>query len=124
MSGTRRDHLARGDEEVHREIVRQHGDPLGNHLERVHGGEDGRRLPDLPFLAQESVLQVAVAATLPEPRPVTPDGDRAADDEIDGPHLAGRHRTTMAAGAGNARGEQRSLPEPLRIDLDEALLHA
>src|SRR5882672_1161942 len=32
----RRDYLARGDEEVGGKIVRQHGDPLGGHLERVH----------------------------------------------------------------------------------------
>src|SRR2546428_997722 len=118
------DHLRGGDEEVDGQVVRQHGDPLDDHLEGVDGGQDRRRLAHLALFAQEPVLEVAVAAALAEPRAVAPDRDRAAHDQVDGPHLARRHRAPPAAGAGDARRERRLLAEALRVDLDEALLGA
>src|SRR5437870_10671166 len=84
--------------------------------------EDRRRLPDLPFLAQQAVLEVAVAAALAEPRAIAPDGNRATHHEIDGPHLARRHRAPIAARAGEAARQHDLLAETLRIDLDETLL--
>ena len=96
------------DEEVDGQVVRQHRDALGDDLERVHRGEDRRRLADLALLAQEPVLEIAVAAALAEASPVASHGDRAADDEIDRPHLARRDGAAVAARAGDARREQRA----------------
>src|SRR5262245_23642702 len=90
----------------------------------MHRGEDGRRFADLALLAQETVLEVAVPAALADTRPVAPHPDRAAHDQVDGPHLPRRHRSAVAARAGDARGERGALAEALRIDLDEALLGA
>src|SRR5439155_1688133 len=118
------DHLGGGDEEVDGQVVRQHSDPLDDHLEGVDGGQDRRRLAHLALFPQEPVLEVAVAAALAEPRAVAPDRDRAAHDQVDGPHLARRHRAPPAAGAGDARRQRRLLAEALRVDLDEALLGA
>ena len=67
-------------------------DAFGEDLQRVDGGEDGRRLADLSLLAQEPVLEVAVAAALADARPVAADADRAAHDQVDRSHLARRRR--------------------------------
>src|SRR5437867_3261246 len=120
----RSDHLGGGDEEVDGQVVRQHGDPLGDHLERMDGGQDRGRLAHLALFAQEPVLEVAVAAALAEPRAVAPYRDRAAHDQVDRPHLARRHAAPVTAGAGDAGRERRLLAEALRVDLDEALLGA
>src|SRR5690242_14420900 len=64
VCGTRRDDLRRRDEEVDRQVVRQHGDALRDDLERVHRGEDRGGLADLALFTEESVFQVAVAAAL------------------------------------------------------------
>ena len=93
-------------------------------LQRMHRGEDRRRLADLAFLAQEAVLEVAVAAALADARAVATDADRPAHDQVDRAHLARRHRAAVPAGAGDARRERGALPEALRVDLDEALLGA
>ena len=61
---------------------------------------------------------------MPTRAPSRPDADRPAHDEIDGTHLARRHGPPVAARAGDAGRERGALPEPLRVDLDEALLGA
>src|SRR5689334_14282608 len=124
MRGTRCDDLRRRDEKIDRQVVRQHGDALRDDLERVHRGEDRSGLADLALFTEESVFQVAVPAALADPGTVAPDTDRAAYDEIDGPHLARRDRAAVLAGAADARGERGPFTEPLRVDLDEALLGA
>src|SRR5438034_1801803 len=117
-------YLGGGDQEVDGQVVRQHADPLGDHLKWVDGGQDGRRLAHLAFFSEETVFQVAVAAALAEPRAVAAHRDRAAHHQIDGTHLARRYGAPVAAGAGDARRERRLLAEALRVDLDEALLGA
>src|SRR5690349_19282721 len=67
VRGTRRDDFGRRDEEIDRKVVRQHRDALGDDLEPVDGGEDRGRLADLAFLAQQSVLEVAIAAAFADP---------------------------------------------------------
>src|SRR5439155_10772110 len=110
------------DQEVDGKVVRQHREPLGRDLQGMHRGEDGRRLAYLTLLAEEAVLEVAISAALADASPVAPDRHRAAYDEVDRSHLARRDRTTVVAGAVDAGRERRPLAEPLRVDLDEALL--
>ena len=74
-----------------RQIVREHADALGEDLQRMDRGQDGRRVADLSLLAQDAVLEVAVAAALADARAVAADADRAAHDQVDGTHLARRH---------------------------------
>src|SRR4029077_18251658 len=78
----------------------------------------------LALLAQEPVLEVAVAATLADTGAVASHPDRPAHDEIDRTHLARRHGPPVAARPGDAGRERGAPPEPLRVDLDEALLGA
>src|SRR5262249_54296666 len=118
MCGARGDDLERRHQEVHGQIVRKHGDALGDDLQRVNGGEDRGGLPHLPFLAQQPVLEVAVAAPLPDTRAVAADAHGATDDEVDRAHLAWCDGATVPACAGDAGGERGTLPEALRIDLD------
>src|SRR6185312_15759310 len=124
MRGARRDHLAGGDQEIDGQVVGEHGDALGGDLERMHRREDRCRLADLPLLAEQPILEIAVAAALAEARAIAADGDGAAHDQVDRAHLARRDGATPPAGAADARGERRPLAETLRIDLDEALLGA
>src|SRR5262249_31894225 len=124
MCGPRGDDLERRHQEVHRQIVREHGDAFGDDLQRVNGGEDGGGLPYLPFLAQQAVLEVAVPAPLAHTCAITADADGATDDQVDRAHLAWRDGATIPAGTCDAGGERGTLPETLRIDLDEALLGA
>src|SRR5688572_8819653 len=78
MCRPRRDDVGRRDQEVDREVVRQHADPVGQDLQRVHRRQDGRRVADLALLAEDAVLEVAVAAALADPGAVAADTDRAA----------------------------------------------
>src|SRR6185503_3245476 len=87
-----------------------------------HGGQDGRGVAHLALLAQDAVLEVAIAAALAEPRPVAPDPDRSADDQVDGPHLAWCDGPAVPRGGRDARRRDDALRKSLRVQLDEALL--
>src|SRR5262249_15531022 len=124
MCGPRGNDLRRRDQEIHRQIVRQHRNALRRDLERVDRREDRSGLAHLSFLAQEPLLEVQVAAALADACAVATDADRAAHDEVDWAHLTRRHGTAVPTGAGDAGRQRRALPEALRVDLDEALLRA
>ena len=48
----RSDDLAWGDEEINRNVMGEHRDPVGDDLKWVHNGCDGRRFTSFTFLTK------------------------------------------------------------------------
>src|SRR3989442_1230544 len=89
------DYFGRGDLDVEWDVVRQHRDLLLHDLQGMDRGHDRRRLLDLPFLAEQRVLEVGEPAAFADARAVATHAHRAADDEIDRAHLARAHQAPV-----------------------------
>jgi hypothetical protein len=118
---TRRANHPRGrDDDVERHVVRRHRNVVLHDLEVVHRGDDRRGVVDGAEAAGQRVLEVAVAATLAQPRALSSDSHAAGDHEVDPSELARLDRLAQGGCAPDRRRLGEARPEAARFELQEA----
>src|SRR5215831_3978164 len=116
------DDLIRRDYEVERNIVWLQLYLFVDDLNRVNSRDYRSPGRDLVDLAPQSKFQVRVSAAFTDSRPISPDGNRAAQDQVNRLHFGQPDRAAELECAFYAGCFVNVLSQPGRIQLNEALL--